>query len=105
MGGTNDFGESPEETLLRETKEEANLDIKINYLVPDCSSQDWFNKKYLQHTILVCYSCSLINGELKDSDHKINDLKWVNRYQTQDYDLIPNVKEFLKTYNNIELKK
>ncbi len=53
-GGGLEFGESPEQTLVREIKEEVGLDIKIEALVPKIFSETrggW-------HGVLISYVCS-----------------------------------------------
>lgn len=100
-GGTNEFGESLEETLKREIFEETGLNVEINELIPKCVSKNWEHQDYLQHTLVFCFKCKLINGELCLKDHKINQLKWVKPEEALKLDLLPTTEEFLKYHNKL----
>lgn len=61
-GGSLEFGESPEQTLKRELKEELGIDVRINKMIPKIFSavrENW-------QGILVCFLCSR-----KDKDKPI----------------------------------
>lgn len=95
-GGTNEFGESLKETLIREIKEETGLNIKVISLLPDCVSKEWRHEEYLQHTLVFCYHCKLIDGNLHLNDHKIHTLEWMDLKETQKLDLLPTTKVFIE---------
>lgn len=59
-GGGVSFGSSVEETLIREFKEETNLDVKI---VRFLFVNEYLDKKY--HAIELFFEVNLIGGELK----------------------------------------
>ncbi len=98
-GGTNEFGESLKETLMREIKEETGLNVNILKLLPDCVSKEWKHEDYLQHTLVFCYHCKLINGELHLNDHKIKELKWVSPKDAYKLELLPTTKIFIELFN------
>lgn len=95
VGGTNEFGESLEETLHREIFEETGLKVKILELFPKSTSRHWSHNKFNLHIVVLCYHCEMIGGELSLEDHKINDLKWVNKDELKDYDFLPTTKPFI----------
>ncbi len=61
-GGKIDFGEHPEQTAIRETKEESGYDVRVDYLIPKLISSKWESPEREGHQILICYVCSLIGG-------------------------------------------
>lgn len=69
-GGKLEAGESPEECLQREIKEELALDINIGRIFEVVSHQ------YTdRHILLLCYECFIRGGQIEAVD--CNDYKWV----------------------------
>ncbi len=69
-GGSFEFGERPEEVLIREIKEETNLDvIEYNLFDSDSVLVDWNSDKGLfkVHHIGIFYKIELFKGELKEN--------------------------------------
>lgn len=98
-GGTNEFGESLEETLIREVLEETGLKIEVNEMLPKSISRKWKHKDYSIHVVVFCYCCSYVNGEVHLNDHKINDLKWVKKEDFKGYDFLPTTQAFIDMVN------
>ncbi|KGX84151.1 NUDIX hydrolase [Pontibacillus marinus] len=65
-GGCIEIGESAEETVIREVKEETGFDININGMIGVYSKyfHEYPNGDKAQ-TICVFFDCSLIGGEMK----------------------------------------
>ncbi|MEI5986176.1 MULTISPECIES: (deoxy)nucleoside triphosphate pyrophosphohydrolase [Sphingobacterium] len=93
-GGKQEEGESLEECLLREVKEEINLDIsieqaltKVEYHYPDFS------------LTLYPYVCKLKAGELKVLEHE--QVIWVDQTELFRYDWanadLPVIEEYIRT--------
>jgi len=82
-GGKLDWGESPEQAVIRELKEETNLkvdpegiiDVSLNHIVKG-------NVKSFGCTLW--YHCSANEGNLKAQDDLI-DTKWVKKEKLPDY--------------------
>ncbi|MBW2967913.1 NUDIX hydrolase [Candidatus Woesearchaeota archaeon] len=97
-GGKIDFGEDIKDAVVREILEETGLDVEVISLVPHAVSMVWKHDDYLQHTLVFCYDCRLIGGELHLDDHRINDLKWVEPKDLLSLDLLPTTREFAQRY-------
>jgi ADP-ribose pyrophosphatase YjhB (NUDIX family) len=65
-GGGIDFGESPEDTLLREFREETGLTIKEPVLLDVVSDIRRRPNGDRIHTVRVIYAVALVGGELRD---------------------------------------
>ena len=78
-GGKIEPGESPEECLMREIKEELDLDIRVGDRMMVVDHQ--YEKI---RVILHCYRCSYLGGEAKKKD--CQDFQWVARRDLKSFD-------------------
>ena len=73
-GGKVEVGETQEEALIREIKEELELDItNLNYL----TTVEYYYPSF--HLIMHCFICEICGGTLSLNAH--NDAKWVSLEQ------------------------
>ncbi len=100
-GGKNEFGESLEDTIVREILEETGLNVKILNLLPKTISKVWEYSDRRQHTVVLCYKCKLVDGQLHLNDRKINDLKWINKSKLNEFEFLPSSREFIECSINI----
>lgn len=96
-GGKVEAGETQEEALIREIKEELELDINnLNYLTT--VKYDYPNF----HLTMHCFICEICGGKLSLNAH--NDVKWVSLEELPHQNWIPAdvqvVEEILNKYNN-----
>lgn len=95
-GGGVDYGESFQEALKREFKEEVNLDITVKDLLfisesiaPDSS----------RHIVNVFFEVEHKDGEIKLGEEKIlNDVAYLPIDDIDEYTVYPNIKRELKDY-------
>jgi len=93
-GGVVEVGESLENAVRRETKEETGLDVKETSLV-DVVDQVHLDKqgRIEYHYVIIDYVVTVKPGEPKPaSDAK--DLKWVPIGEVEGYDLTPSFRRF-----------
>jgi len=91
VGGGIDFGETPEQALVREVKEESGLDIRIIRLLPKVYIQNWLEQNPQRQIIILSYECEVTGGQLKSGDSEIFELKFVPVEEIKSYDCLPNV--------------
>ncbi len=97
-GGKIDFGETPEQAVIREVKEESGYDVDINHLLPKVLSSKWVFEDRASQQILLCYVCALRGGESVLGDHGVSEIKWFKLEDALKLDFLPGIDEFLKIY-------
>ena len=90
-GGKMEAGETPEEALIREIKEELDADIRIDKFL---YTVDWDYPKF--HLIMHCFMSSLLNESLHLNEHEA--ARWLSkdelhsvRWLPADEILLPNI--------------
>jgi 8-oxo-dGTP diphosphatase len=98
-GGTVEFGETIEDALIREIKEETNLDIKIIKpldITNDLKQEDGM----LKHWIAIGFLGKVIGGELKNMEpNKHEEVSWFSLDNLPD-----NITKYTLNGLNIVLK-
>lgn len=81
-GGKLEPGETTEECIVREIKEELDIDIEVLdiYKVVQFSYKE-------KEILLLCYLCRIKRGEGKTLE--CNDFRWVTREQLAQYEFVP----------------
>jgi len=97
FGGLNEEDETPEQTFVREIREELNIKIPENKIRPLC---DYLNEE-LQTYRYVFY----IESELEKSQMKLGegeDFDWIPLNKVFNYDLTEKTERDLKTFLRIQ---
>lgn len=96
-GGKIEPGETPEEALVREIKEELSADIHVGKLL---HTVEWDYPKF--HLTMHCYMCSLVADALHLNEHEA--AKWLTastlssvNWLPADLALIPLIEQELST--------
>jgi ADP-ribose pyrophosphatase YjhB (NUDIX family) len=78
-GGTMDFGETIDQTAVREVREETGLDVEIEGLVGIYSDPRHvieYTDGEVRQQFNICFAARLIGGTLRGSDES-TDVRWV----------------------------
>lgn len=97
-GGKIEEGETPSECLVREIKEELNLDIKVLFEMPANIHH------YIEFSInLIPFVCKVIGGSIELREHA--SYQWLNSSELLDQDWaeadVPIVENYLSFLNTI----
>lgn len=89
VGGKTEAGESKEEALIRECKEELDITVsvgdvffEVDHEYPDISVH------------LTLFNCEIVSGEVKMLEH--NDIKWITPEEIPLYEFCPADKDILE---------
>lgn len=95
-GGKVDFGETPEESLIRELKEETGRIITIKKLLPFIQTVYWDYEWGQQQTLCFVFLCELLSEGTVTDDHHIADIKWFSITDAKQLDSLPGTREILE---------
>lgn len=103
-GGLVELGESAEQTVIREVREETNLEVEQPELIDVVNSVTTDeNGKIKYHFVIVDYFVKIKSGTLKAADDAA-ELSWVKFSEVENYDLTRSFREFFQR-NRQELEK
>lgn len=94
-GGGLEFGEEPEEALLREIKEETGLDVKIVRILPKAYTNTWKKTESADQIIILSYECKQVGGTLRSEDEEIGELKYFKPADIDYANCLPKTKEII----------
>lgn len=93
-GGRMEFGEQPEETLIREFSEEVGLEVE-----PIRPLNTWtFLRDENTQIVGITYLCSFKGGEVRLSSEHL-DYAWVTLQDLANYKLIPSIAEQIEKWD------
>ena len=95
-GGKIEFGESPEEALKREIKEELSTEITVDEFL--CTVEYDYPKF---HLTMRCYLCSLLTDALHLNEHKA--AQWLSKEELDCVKWLPADKEIIQKLQTAEL--
>ena len=94
-GGKMEPGESPEQALSREIREELDTEIRVDKFL---CTVDWDYPAF--HLHMHCYMCMLLGGSLHLNEHE--DARWLGagdlhcvRWLPADYRILPLIRQEL----------
>ena len=95
-GGLVELGESAEQAVIREVKEETNLKVeqpKLIDVVNNITLDE--NDKIKYHFVIVDYFVKLTGGKLEAADDAA-ELRWVGFDEVESYDLTRSFRDFFQ---------
>ncbi len=95
-GGKVGFGETAEEAVAREIKEETGVSVKIVRMLPHNETIYWEYPWGVQQTFLLGFECKYISEGKRKSDHHVKDIEWVPLKEVFKRKILPGVEPFLK---------
>ena len=81
-GGKMEAGETPEQALVREIREELDAEIRIDNFL---STIEWDYPNF--HLTMHCYVCSLVSNELHLNEHEA--ARWLNKKEIHSVNWLP----------------
>ncbi len=90
-GGKIEPGETPEEAIKREIKEELDIDIEVEELIDEN-----YNEYPDKNINLKVYRCKYVSGDIKDTEHQA--LKWSKPEQIESLDWAEADKPIVDSY-------
>jgi ADP-ribose pyrophosphatase YjhB (NUDIX family) len=92
-GGGLEYGESLEEALCRELREETNLEVRVGDLV---IVNDSINPDGTRHVINLCFTAEIVSGKLTCGiDHRLEEVRFVPLEELSKLTFYPDVREEL----------
>lgn len=94
FGGLAEGDETPEQCFIREIKEELNIVVQLEKLIPVC---DYLNIEFNTYRYVFC-----VESELKKDQMKLGEgagFDWIKLNQIKQYDLTDHTRNDLKQFN------
>jgi len=95
-GGKVDEGETPEEAIIRELKEEINIDVTGSCLAPLSFTEKQYDNYYV---VVLLYVCRRWNGHIMPMEEQ--ELAWVNPKEIDNFKLLPADKSFFASLREL----
>ncbi len=95
-GGKVDKGETPEEAIIRELKEEINIDVTGSCLAPLSFTEKQYDNYYV---VVLLYVCRRWNGHIMPMEKQ--ELAWVSPKEIDNFNLLPADKSFFASLREL----
>ena len=95
-GGKVEENETPEEAIIRELKEEINIDVSAACLAPLSFTEKNYEKYYV---VVLLYICRKWEGHMKPMENQ--ELEWIFPTDIADFKVLPADKSFFATLRDL----
>ncbi len=96
-GGGVELGESLEETVVREVKEEAGYDVEIICMLQKIRVEAQEYATFSYQVYLVPFVCKIVGGEGTSSDHEVLEARWFDLDDVLNHELLGTNDVFYKS--------
>ena len=105
-GGGNDWGETTKEALIREYKEETNMDIEVDEFLFFSETISPDKKRHVLNLFYKIHRNNKNDSIIKLGEEAVlTDLKYVTKEELETMTIYPNIKEnLLKLMNNEKIR-
>ncbi|MEO6508955.1 MAG: NUDIX domain-containing protein [Patescibacteria group bacterium] len=100
-GGKVNFGETSEQALEREFREETGVEVKAMKLLPFVQTVYWNYNWGKQQTLCFVYICSFVKEISHKKDHHVNKIAWFSPDQILKLPTLPGTTEIIKIVQNM----
>jgi len=94
-GGTHHFGESLEQTVVRELQEEVGITVAVGTLFAKPAMHIWNYTDRTIQILLVGFHCSYVSGTAKAKEEEIADVRWVKKEDFSQFDFFHTMQSFV----------
>lgn len=102
-GGQVESGENLIDALVREAKEESNMDVTVHKLLSvssnTCTYQGYNGYGIIPTKVVLGFTCTYLRGEFRESDETTESC-WVSKEKVLDYIKAPDFIEKYQAYLN-----
>jgi len=96
-GGTIEFGESPQENVIREVSEEVGYDVEVVEMLPYVSVHPRESETFQYQVYILPFVCKVVGGSGEFSDLETLEIKWFDIDEIKDIpNLMPGSKVFME---------
>lgn len=91
VGGGIEFGETPEQAIIREVREEIGVEVSVMRMLPTVLSHVWKNSSGSEtHILLIAFECKIVSGiPAANMDEEIGMIGYFTPEEIRLFDTLP----------------